>query len=74
MKIQNSTLNKVFSKNLRHFRIQAKLSQEDLSDKCGLHRTYVGSIERGERNVTLKTVEKFAKALSTSPIKLLSED
>lgn len=49
------------------------LPQEALADACGLHRTYVGSVERGERNVTLSTLEVFAAALRVSVIDLLTK-
>ncbi|MCB9508260.1 MAG: helix-turn-helix transcriptional regulator [Myxococcales bacterium] len=57
--------------NIRHFRRAKDLSQERLAEMCGLHRTYVGSVERGERNVTLSTVEAFAAALGVGAIDLL---
>lgn len=40
------------------------LSQEELADKCGLHRTYIGAVERGERNVTLSSLEAISSALN----------
>ena len=49
------------------------LSQEELAFKCGLHRTYVGSIERGERNVALENILRIAKALDVDASKLLKE-
>lgn len=52
-----------FSKNLKKFRLEKGLSQEDLADECGLHRTYVSSVERGERNITVDNMEKLAIAL-----------
>lgn len=58
--------------NLREFRRVQKLSQEALAEICGLHRTYVGSVERGERNVTLSTLEAFAQALGVSVTSLLT--
>lgn len=49
------------------------LSQEELADMCDLHRTYVGSVERGERNVTLSTLETLAATLGVSIPELLTE-
>lgn len=49
------------------------MSQEELADTCNLHRTYVGSVERGERNVTLSTLETFAQALSVTVLDLLTK-
>ena len=54
-------------------RAQHKLSQEALADLVGLHRTYVGSLERSERNVSLDNVERLAVALSVDIADLLSE-
>jgi len=58
---------------VRRLRRQRKLSQEELADVAGLHRTYIGSIERGERNLTLKGIEAVATALGISASQLLSE-
>jgi transcriptional regulator with XRE-family HTH domain len=58
--------------NIRRIRHQKGLSQEELADLCGLHRTYVGSVERAERNVTLSTLEVIAKALGISVPGLLT--
>jgi len=54
-----------FGERVRSLRKDAGLSQEALADKCGLDRTYVGGIERGERNVSLRNIEVIAKALGT---------
>jgi transcriptional regulator with XRE-family HTH domain len=59
--------------NIRAFREAHSLSQEEFADMCGLHRTYVGSVERGERNVTLSTLEVFASVLGVSLPLLLTE-
>ena len=48
---------------MRRLRKAAGLSQEGLADLCGLHRTYIGSIERGEKTVTIATANKIADAL-----------
>jgi transcriptional regulator with XRE-family HTH domain len=56
----------VFAANVRRLRTEAGLSQESFADACGLHRTYIGSIERGERNVSLDNVERIACALGVS--------
>ena len=58
---------------VRKLRLVLGLSQEALADKCGLHRTYVGSIERGERNVSLQNIVRLARALQTTPSDLLKE-
>ncbi|MCK9636426.1 MAG: helix-turn-helix domain-containing protein [Methylobacter tundripaludum] len=55
-----------FGQKVRYFRILKRLSQEELAGLCGLHRTYIGSVERGERNITLINAEKIATALEQS--------
>jgi len=55
-----------FGKAVRQRRSKTGLSQEAFADLCGLDRTYIGGIERGERNVALLNVEKIAKALRIS--------
>ena len=63
----------ILASNIRSRRRDRGLSQEALAEVCGLHRTYVGSVERGERNVTLSTLEAFSEALGVPVIELLAE-
>ncbi len=49
---------------IRSLRAEAGLSQEELAARCGLHRTYIGSIERGEKTITIETAQKLARAFS----------
>jgi transcriptional regulator with XRE-family HTH domain len=65
-------LKKVLSHNLRLYREEIGISQEELADQCGVHRTYIGSVERCERNVTLATLERFARALQIGVPELLT--
>lgn len=63
----------IFAMNLRKARLAKGLSQEDLGELTGLHRTYVGSVERGERNVSIDNMERFAEALGRTLVSLLKE-
>lgn len=58
---------------IRTLRVEQGMSQEILAEKCNLHRTYIGSVERGERNITLNSLETIAKSLNVDIITLLSE-
>lgn len=64
---------KRFGARIRELRAAAGLSQEELATRCGLHRTYVGGVERGERNVGLLNIHAIAKALGVNPDVLLRE-
>lgn len=55
-----------FGRKMQMRRKELKLSQEQLAEEAGLHRTYIGMIERAEKNVTLVNIEKIAKALKIS--------
>ncbi len=70
----SSRMTQILADNIRAFRRTKGLSQENLADMCNLHRTYVGSVERGERNVTLSTLEVIAAALGVSVPRLLTEE
>ncbi|MCA9946953.1 MAG: helix-turn-helix transcriptional regulator [Pseudomonadales bacterium] len=67
------SLRAILAENVSAFRKANAMSQEDLADICGLHRTYIGSIEREERNCTLSTLEALSKALKLSVAELLVE-
>ena len=60
-----------FGERLREVRLDKGISQERLAELAGLHRTYVSSIERGQRNVSLLNIEKLAAALGVAPAKLM---
>ncbi|MGB0563604.1 MAG: helix-turn-helix domain-containing protein, partial [Spirulinaceae cyanobacterium] len=67
------SITRTFGNRVRHFRKLKDISQEELADLCGLHRTYIGSVERGERNITLKNAEKISQALGEPIISFLGE-
>ncbi|WP_370314557.1 helix-turn-helix domain-containing protein [Thalassolituus sp.] len=71
MKKVPSALVENLASNVKSIRLARGVSQEELADMCGLHRTYIGSVERGERNVTLSTLEALAIALGVDAGKLL---
>jgi len=60
-----------FGKNLRKMRLSKKLSQGDVANVLGVHRSYISGLERGVRNPSLVTVQKVAKALGISADKLI---
>jgi transcriptional regulator with XRE-family HTH domain len=64
-------LQRILGQNLRAYRKARGLSQEAFADVLGVHRTYVGGLERGERNLTLKSVERIAAQIEQEPISLL---
>lgn len=55
-----------FGERVRQRRIELGISQEELAARAGVHRTYIGMIERAEKNVTLESIEKICKALNVS--------
>ena len=62
-----------FGKNVQEYRKAQMLSQEQLAELVGVHRTYIGMIERAEKNITLCNIEKIANALNISISKLLED-
>jgi len=65
-------LQRIVGKNLRAYRQAKGLSQEAFAELVGMHRTYIGGVERGERNLTLATVERYAEAIGLDPLDLLT--
>ena len=59
-----SEISKLIGQRIRNYRTQQKLSQEKLAELSGCHPTYIGQVERGEKNATLESIEKIASALS----------
>jgi transcriptional regulator with XRE-family HTH domain len=60
-----------FGHKLREIRLQRGISQEELAERAGLHRTYVSSVERGERNISLVNIENLARALGVTLAELM---
>ena len=62
---------KLVGLRIRELRLAKGISQEALADEAGVHRTYMGSVERGERNISLENIVKIAHALRVAPSQLL---
>ncbi len=71
--MKTTKLAQSFGRVIRQRRLSLGLSQEVLAHECALHRTYMGSVERGERNVSLENIVKIARALGVKASKLLDE-
>jgi len=69
--ILDETILVKFGNRVKRIRISRGISQERLADRAGLHRTYIGMIERAEKNVSLKNIEKIADALEVSISELM---
>lgn len=74
MKLSTSKARDVLARNLRSQRRLRGLSQEALADSAGLHRTYVGSVERGERNISVDNIERLAAALDVPIVDLFGPE
>lgn len=68
-----SKLSVEIGQRIRSYRLQKRLSQEELAERCGLHPTYIGQVERGEKNATIESVNKIAGGLSL-PLSTLFEN
>jgi transcriptional regulator with XRE-family HTH domain len=66
-------LQRAFGLAVRRARERLDVSQDTLAELADLHRTYIGSVERGERNVSLINIAALAKALRTTPTKLMAD-
>lgn len=66
-----TALLEAFGRRVRKRRLELGVSQEELGERCGLHRTYIGSAERGERNVSLTNIVRIATALDVDPGELM---
>lgn len=65
-------LQRAVGRNLRRYRQERGLSQEAFADMVGVHRTYMGGLERGERNLTLRSVERIAAVVGVDPLELMT--
>ena len=68
-----ATAQKLFGRRVRKVRLKCGYSQEELAELSGLHRTYVGSVERGERNISLQNIVLLARALRTTASQLVRD-
>lgn len=66
-------ITKAVGETIRGLRTKRALSQEDLADLTNLHRTYISSVERGKRNISIKNLEKIANALNTKISNILKD-
>ncbi|NHC36896.1 helix-turn-helix domain-containing protein [Scytonema millei] len=64
--MEEEPLAKRLGRLIRRLRLEEGLSQEEFAERCGLHRTYIGFIERGEKTITIETASKLAQALGLS--------
>lgn len=73
MPSEPTTTRLLFANNLRRLRVERELSQEELAARAGLDRTYVSSVERGRRNISVDNIHHLAEALDTTPAELLGQ-
>lgn len=63
----------VFARNVRRYRKSLNLSQEEFAERCGLHRTYISAVEREQRSISLKNIQRIADALHVDTYRLFIE-
>lgn len=68
------TIEVMFGQRVRELRMKIKISQEELSFRCGLSKNYISDVERGTRNVTLHSIEKIAMGLDVDMFELFDFD
>jgi transcriptional regulator with XRE-family HTH domain len=73
-KTHKGPLRDILAKNMRRLRAARALTQEALAHDCGINRTYLSSVERSERNISIDNVARIAKGLKVEPWKLLKDD
>ena len=66
-------INKIVGLRIRKYRLKRELTQEELAFEAGLHRAYIGQIERGEKNIGVQNLEKIAQALNIKLSKLIED-
>ena len=69
-----SSILSTIGSNIRRYRKALGVSQEKLAEEAGLHRTYIGSVERGERNISAKNISKIAEVLGVEPYLLMKKE
>ena len=72
MNLKDTAFLRDLGDRIRDRRVELKLTQQELGDKCGLHRTFIGSVERGERNVSVLNLRQLAAALRVRVADLLA--
>lgn len=70
--MQNDIMTR-FGQAVRKLRREQEISQEELAERCGLHRTYISDVELGKRNVSLENIERIAASLNISLVNLFME-
>ena len=73
MVVVDGELQRIAGRNIRAIRVERGVSQEQFAELLGIHRTYMGGVERGERNLTLRSLEHLAESIGIDPRRLLDD-